>query len=277
MARTVTTIGGRLGSSNELGLNFGPSGIAWSPASTVIPSSLNKLVSDPDYGAGNAVISFVGTLSVWCFISAVFNDLNMFVFLPDSVGINSWVEIGLQSGRPTCRLRRVSTTNLVNVTSPTTLTTGAWNHILLSWDLNTGTAYATDFHMYLNDVDAKPVTPATYTIGTEVDWGGGGQASDYRLSFGNTTQATNVRFSSIWLDFTRYLDFSVESNRRKFIDSSLRQLKLGVDGSLPTGNQPPIYLNDPVATLANNRGSIGTFTVGTPGPLIDVAGPPAAP
>eukprot|EP00951_Prasinocladus_malaysianus_P002741 scaffold19422_cov43-Prasinocladus_malaysianus.AAC.1 len=40
-----------------------------------------------------------------------------------------------------------------------------------------------------------------------------------------------------------FLDMSVEANRRKFVSASGAPVLLGVDGSLPTGNAPDIYLS----------------------------------
>jgi hypothetical protein len=62
-------------------------------------------------------------------------------------------------------------------------------------------------------------------------------------------------YYSVWLSQTEFIDISVTSNRRKFINAFLEPVALGVDGSNPTGVQPLIYLDDPVATILSNRGT----------------------
>ncbi|MZH02997.1 MAG: LamG domain-containing protein [Nitrospinae bacterium] len=57
-----------------------------------------------------------------------------------------------------------------------------------------------------------------------------------------------------------YLDISILSNRRKFIDAIGNPVDLGSNGSTPTGNQPLIYLNNTTSTWQNNLGSGGNFT-----------------
>lgn len=59
-----------------------------------------------------------------------------------------------------------------------------------------------------------------------------------------------------------YMDLSVDTNRRKFIDISGRPVALGPDGSLPTGSRPALYFTGASSVWHNNRGSGGGgFTV----------------
>ena len=55
------------------------------------------------------------------------------------------------------------------------------------------------------------------------------------------------------------IDFSQEENRLKFFDAFGYPVDLGADGSLPTGNQPLIYMNNDFH-LGSNLGSGGDFT-----------------
>jgi hypothetical protein len=63
----------------------------------------------------------------------------------------------------------------------------------------------------------------------------------------------------------QFLDFSVQSNRRKFRSSGGKPISLGADGSTPTGTKPLIYLHLDDAETANNfatnRAGNGNLTV----------------
>jgi hypothetical protein len=132
--------------------------------------------------------------------------------------------------------------------------TGAWAHILMSWDL---AASAT--HVYGNDASDKSVTVLTNdTIDyTDTDWCIGS------LSGGG------IPFSGSLAEFYfapgQFLDLSIEANRRKFITKTKRPMFLGADGSLPTGVAPLIYqkifVGEAIADFATNRGSGGNFSI----------------
>jgi hypothetical protein len=74
----------------------------------------------------------------------------------------------------------------------------------------------------------------------------------------------------------QYLDFSTESNRRKFITAIGTPMDLGSDGSAPTGTAPLVYqrlaAGETVANFATNRGTsddfsiIGTLVTGSSSP-----------
>mgnify|MGYP000707535343 CR=1 FL=1 len=62
----------------------------------------------------------------------------------------------------------------------------------------------------------------------------------------------------VWFD-TTYIDFTQEINRNKFMSPLGYPANLGVDGSIPTGNQPLIFLNNNIH-LGTNLGSGGNYT-----------------
>lgn len=74
----------------------------------------------------------------------------------------------------------------------------------------------------------------------------------------------------LWLTGSTALDFSVQSNRRKFINADLTPVDLGSDGSGPTGSAPPIFLHIPSAgsadDIATNAGTGGAWSI-QEGPL----------
>lgn len=68
--------------------------------------------------------------------------------------------------------------------------------------------------------------------------------------------------AGMWVGCGQYLDFSDSVNRLKFTDGSGKPKKnLGVDGSLPTGTAPDIYLNHNYLSFQTNEGTAGDFTV----------------
>lgn len=66
--------------------------------------------------------------------------------------------------------------------------------------------------------------------------------------------------SELWFDPSTYIDFSVESNRRKFITSIGNPVNVGSSGQNPTGSSPYIFLSGDTATWHTNKGTGGGFT-----------------
>ena len=71
--------------------------------------------------------------------------------------------------------------------------------------------------------------------------------------------------AEVYIAYGQYLDFTVTSNRRKFISSTGKPVNLGTDGSLPTAVSPSVYFHlahsEAPADFGLNRGSGGNFTV----------------
>ena len=68
-------------------------------------------------------------------------------------------------------------------------------------------------------------------------------------------------FADIWIAPGQFIDFSVEANRRKFIDANGKPVDLGGDGSTPTGTAPAIFFSGDATTFATNGGTGGAFTL----------------
>ena len=73
----------------------------------------------------------------------------------------------------------------------------------------------------------------------------------------------------------QYINFNIESNRRKFINADGTPVDLGADGSTPTGSRPMMYLSlrdgEAATEFATNRGYGSNFTVKTSISILDVA------
>ena len=145
----------------------------------------------------------------------------------------------------------------------TILAAGGWVNVLGSVDSATGAR-----SMYINDTLA---TLAIDTFNADVligwiadDWAIGAQVN------GNTKSAADI--AELWIDKT-FIDFSVESNRRKFISAGGKPVDLESDGSGPTGTAPLIYQSGATATWHTNDGSGGGFTEN--GALTDASSSPS--
>lgn len=140
-------------------------------------------------------------------------------------------------------------------TSATYLAGATWLHILASWDLATPGAS----HLYVNDVSDKNVVTFTNdTIDyTDTNW--------WISLFNGSGNRFNGALAEFYFAPGQYLDFSLASNRRKFISASGKPVHLGATGSLPTGTAPIIYQHlddgEAVANFATNRGTGGNFTI----------------
>lgn len=141
-----------------------------------------------------------------------------------------------------------------NMTSITVADT--WVNVLLAYNRSTGAR-----QRYVQDTDKSSDTSGP----TGFDLALAENALQLPPT-GDTTTGLSMVYIS-----TGFLDFSVEANRRKFIDAEGKPVDLGADGSLPTGSQPEIFAPD--GNIGNNLGSGGNATVtGTP---TEIAGPGA--
>lgn len=146
---------------------------------------------------------------------------------------------------------------------------GAWNHVLCSWDLSLGAASGA--HVYINgglDESVSLFTNDTldYTV---ADWSIAGDPDG--------TSFLDGALAELYFAPGQYLDFSLASNRLKFINQARRPVFLGADGSLPTGVAPLMYHR--VATggaggdFVTNLGTGGAFTVSGTTPALASTSP----
>ena len=153
-------------------------------------------------------------------------------------------------------------TRILNIDASATMTDTTSSHnALFSADM----AVADENHLYIDDIsdlvssdhidDTIDFTRNNHAIGAVVN---GGAYFDGCLA-------------EFWLAFGVFFDFSVESNRRKFISADLKAVDLGSDGSKPNGTAPIIYLANEFSTFQTNLGTGGGFTENSV--LADCVGP----
>lgn len=131
-----------------------------------------------------------------------------------------------------------------------------WHHFYASWDLAATTA-----KVYIDGATAPGAT-GTAPINSVVDYT---RTDSYVCSRVVSAELANVRIADFYLNTTIYLDPAVAANLAKFINSAGKPVDLGLDGSLPTGTQPIVFLSKTASATADswatNKSSGGGFTV----------------
>lgn len=122
------------------------------------------------------------------------------------------------------------------------LVLNAWNHVLFSVNVTSGSL---QHSVYINDV-LSTGTPATLATG-DIPWTKAGTTSFVNTFMDNTGNngigTLDGDICDFWMDMDNYIDFSVVSNRRKFIDSDYRPERLGISGEFPTGSSPIVFIS----------------------------------
>lgn len=145
---------------------------------------------------------------------------------------------------------QISGIGALDLKSTSAYTAGStWLHLLASWDVATAGAR----HLYVSD--ASDLTVNTFSNNTIQYTGDGGA---YLCHVGSTNRWTGA-VGEYFFDPTRYIDLSIQANRRKFISSAIGPVSLGSDGSAPLGGQPILFV--PNGNPAANAGSGGVFSV----------------
>ena len=152
------------------------------------------------------------------------------------------------SGKVEFKWRNSSGSGILATTANDTLASTNWTHVLISVDM----ADSGKRHMYINDTQQTTGVFSTYTNALL-----NGSSQDFAVS---PTFVAAFDIADLYIDMGTYTDFSVLSNRRRFISSSLKPVDLGSDGSLPTGGSPEIYLSGDTGSWHTNKGTIGGFT-----------------
>ena len=130
-------------------------------------------------------------------------------------------------------------------------TTGVWRQILASWNTN-ATAGARSFTMVING------TTGTQTV---TDTGSAFAMDAGAAGIGYSGNLSEGCWSEFYFAPGQYLDFSVQSNRNKFVTAGGTPVYLGTNGTLPTGTQPLIYLKNPYSSYNTNSGTGGNAVV----------------
>jgi hypothetical protein len=188
-----------------------------------------------------------GTMSFWFKRNS---EVSMGFFATESTGAfasmtGASVLVGSSSGVRYVFLRIDGTTILT-----TTEANMDWNHVLWSWNSTSG-------QFYLNDVAVSmtgSIPKGSYLKNNIV--------VGPMYNNGTFDHSLDACMAEVYYG-NEYIDLSVEANRRKFISASGSPVSLGADGSLPTGNQPDVYLSGVASNwnAGKNFGSAGNFTV----------------
>ncbi len=144
----------------------------------------------------------------------------------------------------------------------TPMSTTAWVNVLMSWNMNAGGSQL--FQLYFGDtaIAAEPTWPQTFgPMPFSIAYS---SPSD---SNGWTWGLMNAEMSEAYFAPGQYLDFSNSANRAKFHDLGTgKPVSLGLNGSLPTGVPPTLYLHISRAetnadNFANNDSGAGSLTI----------------
>lgn len=212
-------------------------------------------------GLTGAADSKTGTMSLWIRIDG--GDGTFRTFLTDNVsvggpgGASTRVSVGIRDTNVLQVTARAATgTTNLDIRSVTAYTASAtWLHFMASWNL----AIAGSSRLYVNDV--SDLSEITYTD-TNIDY----TVADWSVgAICDGTSKLDGCLAELYFSPGQYMDFSLVSNRRKFISASGKPVWLGADGSAPTGTAPLVYQRvadgAAVATFATNLGTGGNFSI----------------
>lgn len=156
--------------------------------------------------------------------------------------------------------RNVADTQAIIRTATTAFAGGpAWRTVIASWDLATSTIL-----MYVGDTINN--TP-TININEDLNYTDG-DAAIGALFNGTVNYVGGL--SELYFD-NKFLDISIEANRRRIVDATGKLVYFGVTGELVSGTTPVLYA--PNGNVVFNRGTGGNFT--TVGQLDFIPGPGA--
>lgn len=155
-----------------------------------------------------------------------------------------------------CILQNSAGTITFQVTSTSTVPTGAtWHHVLYSYDTNFSAGNKIG-KMYIDDVDVSSVTAdagAAFNV-----------ANVSALGIGATTGGAsklNADLAEVWYAQGTFIDLTVTANRRLFVTADVKWVGLGAAGERPTGISPILYCKGPAASMPTNLGTGGPFAV----------------
>lgn len=169
----------------------------------------------------------------------------------------------------------VGSSNLIQFTTPT-ISFDTWINVLCSVNVATHTA-----QLYIQDVAATVSSSSWVQSSVAAD---GGKLS----GIAGQTLLDLMCMGDIYIGSTAsFLDLSVVSNRRKFIDQFGYMVDLGSSASGPTGTSPQIYLSirtpGAAAEMLTNRGTGGANFITNPissptviGTCVELPLPPTA-
>jgi hypothetical protein len=138
------------------------------------------------------------------------------------------------------------------VTTSTFTSGGGWNHLLASWDVNSGVAR---YQLYINDASNVSVSA---TADSNIGYN---NASTHRIGArSGPALPLNADIEDLWICYGSSLDLSNSTNRRKFISATSKPVDLGAAGDTP-GISPIGYFSGRagVANWHVNKGTGGNL------------------
>lgn len=208
-------------------------------------------LTNPGNDYGPVATSKTGTISLWINPQGTWNS-------PGSTRIMRFVKPGTTSsmelitttsGRLSINVRNSSGTIIFTGQTPNdTFVVNLWQHILISWNLETST-----YHFYVNDA---PIALNQLTMINDF-------ASDFNQVevFGQSSAQFDGWISDVFAD-TYYRDFLVTENRRSFINED------GYAVNISGYGHPHLHLTGDKDTFMSNQGYGGDLTL-TNGSLIN--------
>lgn len=142
-------------------------------------------------------------------------------------------------------------TVFTQATSTTHVSSTDFHFFMASWNLATAAS-----HIFVDDVDvaaAAGVLDDDTIEYTRSTWA--------ICAITNGTSTMDGVVSEFYFAPNQYLNFSVESNRRLFIDRAGFPVPLGVSGQLPTGTAPLVYMRTRANNAGINSGTGGDFAI----------------
>lgn len=215
-----------------------------------IPNAVTFDLTDPDYLTLSSDLtgvtdSKIMTGSYWFRANS---DKNQTIFMTPSINVGSIIFTG---GNFRIGAVNSSSTQILRIdVAGVNLNDGDWHHIAYSVDLSDPGKR----HIYIDDI-AQSLIITDY-IDDLIDHTQG----TYSISQGSSAYMIDGDLADGWYSTNQYIDFSIEENRRKFINASGNPVYLGADGSIPTGTSPDIFLSGNTANWHTNKGTGGGFT-----------------
>lgn len=252
MARRLINVPGRFYSVAQ-GIDLGPAGEFAVDFADTEKSGVYREVSN----ISGMVDSKVGLCSLWFYYSTTVNATQFMFTVDASNSENAVIQVHTDSNRRLNILMRTNALSnawiFLNAAAPLSATP-AWHHLLMSWDTEADVGY-----VYVDDTDYW--TAATNVV-TDDALIGYSRANERFTIAGGDYIGSNWQecLAQFWFDSNQFLDITVAANRRLFINADLSPVRLGPTGATPTGTSPLIYLDNPAASFATNRGTGGDFT-----------------
>lgn len=194
-----------------------------------------------------------GILSFW--IKPASLAATQAIYESDSEGISVLLDT---NGRMQIVAKNSSSTDVLIIRSDSSaIVTGQWQWFGASWDL------ADTSHMYVADASGTETETNNVLLFTNdtIDY----TQTDHFIGVRDDASSDKLNSDIAQFLFTggETIDLSSSANRDKFrnlIATRTLPVDFGSDGSTPTGTQPQIFLNNPLATWQTNLGDGGGFT-----------------